>query len=400
MHYEFLIKITYQKLKTERINKNVAKKNVPNINFVGKKKVFLIISAIAVILSLAMTFTGVEVAIEFKGGTIISYEYKDVEGKTLTIEDIEKTLDPIIADSYRVQIGDSFNDDAKTVSISYAGKVTRTSSDGAVDNTNLNSNAFGTDTSAEETDGTETADGTDGTETTDGTSDTEQTTSDGAGTTNNVNNPNNANIQKQIEITNALTEAFPDNSFALLDSSNVDATAGKTFFLKCLTAVAFAALILILYIGLRFKAISGWFAGVCAIIALLHDVIISYGVFVLLGFEIDSNFMAVVLTILGYSINDTIVIYDRIRENRKLHKKMGKEELVNLSVNQSLSRSIKTSVTTVGSMIIVSVVCAVMGITSILSLSVPLAIGMAVGTYSSICVAPSIWLLKKDQPKK
>jgi preprotein translocase subunit SecF len=159
-------------------------------------------------------------------------------------------------------------------------------------------------------------------------------------------------------------------------------------------------LLLILYIGLRFKAVGGWFSGVCAIIALLHDVIISYGVFVLLGFEIDSNFMAVVLTILGYSINDTIVIYDRIRENRKLHKKMSKDELVNLSVNQSLSRSIKTSVTTVGSMIIVSVVCAVMGITSILSLSVPLAVGMAIGTYSSICVAPSIWLLKKDQPKK
>jgi preprotein translocase SecF subunit len=132
---------------------------------------------------------------------------------------------------------------------------------------------------------------------------------------------------------------------------------------------------------------------------LLHDVIITYGFFVALGFDIDSNFMAVILTILGYSINDTIVIYDRIRENSKLHKKMPVPELINLSVNQSLTRSINTSIAATTTMLIVTVVCVASGVTSILSLSVPLFIGMLIGAYSSICVAPALYVLRGNKEK-
>ncbi len=108
---------------------------------------------------------------------------------------------------------------------------------------------------------------------------------------------------------------------------------------------------------------------------------------------LDSNFMAVILTLLGYSINNTIIIYDRLRENRAKHGgKLSDRELVNLSINQTLSRSIITTATTVTAMISIAIVCSVQGVTSILSFAVPLAIGMLVGFYSSLCIAGPIWI--------
>ena len=160
---------------------------------------------------------------------------------------------------------------------------------------------------------------------------------------------------------------------------------------------------LIIYIAVRFKKIGGWLAGICAIIALLHDCIIVYGTFIVCSMPINANFMAVVLTILGYSINNTIVIYDRIRENSKLYgKKMPREENVNLSINQSLTRSINTSLTTVVAMLAVTIVAAVYGVTSIISFSLPVMVGMIAGTYSSVCLVSVLWSYfegKKDAHK-
>ena len=160
---------------------------------------------------------------------------------------------------------------------------------------------------------------------------------------------------------------------------------------------------LIIYIAIRFKKIGGWLAGICAIIALLHDCIIVYCTFIVCGMPINANFMAVVLTILGYSINNTIVIYDRIRENSKLYgKKMTIEENVNLSINQSLTRSINTSLTTVVAMLAVTIVAAVYGVTSIISFSLPVMVGMIAGTYSSVCLVSVLWSYfegKKDTHK-
>ena len=133
----------------------------------------------------------------------------------------------------------------------------------------------------------------------------------------------------------------------------------------------------------------------------MHDVALTYAVYVFGGMALDSNFMAVILTLLGYSINNTIIIYDRLRENRaKYGKKMSDRELVNLSINQTLSRSIITTVTTVTAMLSISIVCSLMGVTSILSFSVPLAIGMAVGFYSSLCLAGPIWIWWQERKTK
>ena len=140
---------------------------------------------------------------------------------------------------------------------------------------------------------------------------------------------------KQIVLNDALEEKYADNSLQMAESTDVSPSSGKEFFQKCIVAAVFAAIVLILYIAIRFKNIGGWLAGICAVIALFHDIIVVYGTFVIFGMEIDANFMAVILTILGYSINDTIVIYDRIRENKTLYKdKLSLAELTNLSTNQ------------------------------------------------------------------
>ena len=119
-----------------------------------------------------------------------------------------------------------------------------------------------------------------------------------------------------------------------------------------------------------------------------------------MGFDIDANFMAVLLTIFGYSVNDTMVIYDRIRENKKLYPNAPFEELVDVSNSECLRRSLRTSITTVGCMVIISIVATVMGLTSILSFSLPLCFGLISGTYSSVCLAPQLWIVWKQRGKK
>ncbi|MBQ8567880.1 MAG: protein translocase subunit SecF [Oscillospiraceae bacterium] len=214
------------------------------------------------------------------------------------------------------------------------------------------------------------------------------------------------NSDRQFELTEALSAQYAENNLELIQSSDVSPTSGKEFFLKCLVAVIFSSIVLIIYIAVRFKNIGGWRAGLSGIIALFHDIFVVYTVFVVCGMDIDANFMAVVLTILGYSINDTIVIYDRIRENQILNGKKNKmplAELTNLSVNQSLTRSFNTSITTCITMLTVTIVAMVYGVDSIISFSFPVMIGMISGTYSSVCLAGPIWVkleeMRKDTKK-
>lgn len=208
--------------------------------------------------------------------------------------------------------------------------------------------------------------------------------------------------EDQSSVTSTLQKNYPDNKIELLESTNVAATEGKSFFIKCLAAVVLASILLIIYIGVRFKKIGGISAGVCGIIALLHDVFMIFALMIFTGLKIDSNFMAAVLIILGYSINDTIIIYDRIRENRGIYgDKFDNTELVNISVRQTLGRTINTSITTLCSVLVIAIVCAFYSVTSIYSLIFPLLVGMISGTYSSIFIACPLWLTwKKHKPNK
>lgn len=207
---------------------------------------------------------------------------------------------------------------------------------------------------------------------------------------------------KQTALKAALVENFPDNEIEPFETNDVSASNGMDFFLKCLAACALAAVITIIYIGFRFKKIGGISAGVFSVVALIHDMCMVYGCFVICRFDINANFMAVLLTILGYSINATIIIYDRIRENQNLKgKSIELDELVNLSITQTMGRSINTTVTTVAAMTTVCIVCLVFNVTSIISFAFPLIIGMIAGVYSSNCIAPTLWVhWKKHQAKK
>ena len=139
---------------------------------------------------------------------------------------------------------------------------------------------------------------------------------------------------EQVEnLLDSLNENYPDNQFAQLSLSNVSAAMGTKFLQKSLVAVVFALVLILLYIALRFKNIGGLTGGMMAVLALVNDLMVVFGTFVLLRTALDGNFIAAMLTILGYSINDTVVVYDRIRENRALMGKKGSfEELVNQSV--------------------------------------------------------------------
>ena len=156
--------------------------------------------------------------------------------------------------------------------------------------------------------------------------------------------------------------------------------------------------------GLR--AFGGLSAGVTALIALVHDVLLVYFAFVIFGFSINDIFIAVILTILGYSLNDTIVIYDRIRENRKLSPTKSPDALpaiVNKSLNQTMTRSILTSLTTFMALLVIYIVAAVYGISSVQSFALPMMVGTIVGCYSSLCIAAplyTMWAVHKGEKSK
>ena len=208
----------------------------------------------------------------------------------------------------------------------------------------------------------------------------------------------NLTTETQTKLLETLQEAYADNEVEVSDVNNVDPTMGKEFLKKCLVAVVFASVIMIVYIGLRFRKIGGASAGVVSVIALLHDILVAYGVFVLLGFTINDNFIAVVLTILGYSINDTIVIYDRIRENKRYYgDKMKLGELVNMSINQCLRRTVTTSLTTAMALLCICIVALMMNVNSILSFAVPMMVGVISGLYSSVFLSGSLWTLWQEK---
>lgn len=156
-------------------------------------------------------------------------------------------------------------------------------------------------------------------------------------------------------------------------------------------AVAFAILAILVYIWFRFE----WQFGLGAVIALVHDVISTIGVFSLIQHEFNLATVAAVLTIAGYSINDTVVIYDRVRENLRKYKKMPLEEVLDISINRTLSRTLMTSFTT----LLALVALYFLGAEVIKDFSFAMIWGVLVGTYSSICVAvPLLMYVKLKRP--
>lgn len=208
-------------------------------------------------------------------------------------------------------------------------------------------------------------------------------------------------LDEQTSLADSLSEKFEGLTFTIEESSSVDPVMGRSFFLKCIVCVLITVAFLLIYIGIRFRKIGGISAGITAIMAILHDILIVYFFFVVFKMPIDDIFIAIILTILGYSLNDTIVIYDRIRENAaKLGRKANYAEIVNLSLNQTLKRSILTSLTTFMALLVVGIVAFVYGITTVTTFAFPMMIGIVVGCYSSVCLAVPVYGMWKMRKKK
>ena len=204
---------------------------------------------------------------------------------------------------------------------------------------------------------------------------------------------NGITAEQQEAITKVLTEKFKDNKVTLENVQNVSASIGAKFFVKTLFAVLFAAALVVIYVALRFKNIGGASAAVTALIALLHDIVITFLFCCVFQIKIDANFMAVVLALLGYSLNNTIVIYDRVRENkRKLPMDTGREEIVNKSINETFARSILTTITTLIAVVSIAVVSELRGVTSLRSFAIPMAVGLISGCFSSVFLAGPLWV--------
>lgn len=194
--------------------------------------------------------------------------------------------------------------------------------------------------------------------------------------------------QEQINNLKAVTM---DEFGAEPNVSTVSPTVGQELAKNALYALAIASVGIIIYVAFRFE----WRMGVASIVALIHDAFFIVAVFSLLRLEVDITFIAAVLTIIGYSINDTIVTFDRIRENMKRMKKIDTVEQLEKVVNVSLRQTLGRSVNTVLTVLLVVIALLIFGAPSITNFSIALLIGLIAGTYSSIFIAAQLWLIMK-----
>ncbi len=288
------------------------------------KKVLIGYAAIFIIGIVIACIFGVDMDINFKGGTKISYSYTG----DLALKDIEATVGENIDKKFTVTQSESIAGNTKSFEIALVGRDALSAT-------------------------------------------------------------------KQDELTNALQTAFKDNDIILSTSTSVSPSMAGTFFVKSMVAVIITALFVIVYVGIRFKRIGGVSAAITALVALVLDVLITFFVCVIFRLQIDSNYIAVVLTMLGYSLNDTIVIYDRVRENRRMNADMEIGEVVNLSINQTLVRNIITTVTTFLAVTTIIVVSEIYALQTLRTFAIPMAFGLVSGGITSLFVSGPLWVIWK-----
>ena len=284
----------------------------PNVNFLGLRKNFLIFSIAAIIISLGvLLFKGLNLGIDFKGGTLI-----EVSTKNTSISELREIL------------SSNYND----VSLQEFGN----------ENTIL------------------------------------------------IRLQNKSN-QESIETVNTVKTLIQDKVIEFRRSEFVGPTISAELLYRGFQAVSFALISILIYIWLRFE----WQFGFGAVVALTHDVLFTLGLLSILNVEFSLATIAAILTIAGYSINDTVVIFDRVRENLRKYKKMDLINLFNLSINNTLSRTVMTSVTTLLALLSLFI----FGGEVIRPFALTMIIGVVIGTYSSVFIAVPTLLIFKFRPQ-
>ncbi len=190
----------------------------------------------------------------------------------------------------------------------------------------------------------------------------------------------------------AANEIKSCDAMELYSSNSVNPSVAGAFLTKSLAAVVLTALLVIVYVGLRFRRIGGVSAALTALCAVVLDVLVSFFTCVIFRLELDSNYLAVILTILGYSLNDTIVVYDRVRENKKLYPQLPVGENMDMSLKSIMTRNIVTTVTTVLAVITIIVVSEIFGLTTLRTFAIPMTAGLISGCVSSLFIAGPLWV--------
>ena len=216
----------------------------------------------------------------------------------------------------------------------------------------------------------------------------------------NIASEDTLNEEQRSAVKNALMTEFnvsPDAEFTV---NSIEPFIGNEIKTNALYAIFWSSLLIILYVWWRFRVMNGLPAGIIAVIALVHDVFVMLAVYILFRIPLNDSFVAAILTVIGYSINDTVVIYDRIRENSKLMKKTAIAQLVNTSVIQTMDRSINTTITVLLCIVTVFIFASVNNIQSIKEFTFPLIIGLVSGVYSTVFIASSLYVIWMEHKLK
>ncbi|MBQ7758859.1 protein translocase subunit SecF [Anaerotignum sp.] len=186
----------------------------------------------------------------------------------------------------------------------------------------------------------------------------------------------------RVALLNGIWKIYP--SAEVTEANDISGTVSGEMQQAAIKATLIAAVAMLIYISIRFKDFR---AGGSAILALIHDVLVVLAAYAIFRIPVNNAFIAVVLTILGYSVNSTIVIFDRIRENKDNFKPNQMAERIDKSIGQTLARSINTSLTTLFTIGAIYF----LGVPSIKEFALPMMVGIIAGAYSSICISGSIW---------
>ncbi len=198
--------------------------------------------------------------------------------------------------------------------------------------------------------------------------------------------------QKRDMVVEAIKEKYTLDDSALLEANNVSASASTKLLTDALKALLYSVICMLIYITIRFDFKSG----LSAVLGLLHNVLVLLAIYALFQLQINSTFVAAVLTIVGYSINNTVIIFHKFRENKKRNNRLPFEEVSGMALKQVMTRTINASITT----LITIVVLYILGIDSIREFSFPIILGVLIGTYSSICIATPLWVVLKGDKKR
>ena len=396
-----------------------------NFDFVSSLKKCLIISAAIMLAGVVLTcIFGVKLDINFAGGSVYSYTFKG----DINSADVENLINEKLGATPKVTKTSDISGETQRLVISFSGDITEevntekldaiieslesvTSETSSTDSSTTSSTASATE--ASETSSTDSSDASStessdasstessdasSTESSDASSTASSTTSSTASTTTTpVEENTEANVNIQNAITAVLAEAYPDSAIELSEANSVNPSLATSFLIKGLVAVILAAALVVVYIAIRFKKIGGWTAALATLVALVHDVVISFFAMSIFGLAIDINFFAVVLTLFGYSLNATIVIFDRVRENKKFYPQLTVREGVNRSINETLARSIMTSLTTIASILAIIIVAEIFGVTALRSFAIPMSLGIVSGCYTSVFLSGPIWVVWNEK---